>query len=180
MATAQTRVSGENVRVDTIQRVLEITKLCAPFIEYPYAMCYMSFANSTYVIQSRFYSVEVSQALVARLTRVRFTVGPLLFCSFLVHHENEHPTLPTKRLSHEISRLELSKLRLLLGLASRSPFMTSQIGVWLDLPEMMRQKLEKHRPAAHRAISEHPTETVASPFLLPSLRLFHGTIAIVT
>jgi hypothetical protein len=26
----------------------------------------------------RFYSVEVSQALVARLTRVRFTVGPLL------------------------------------------------------------------------------------------------------
>ena len=28
--------------------------------------------------KSRFYSVEVSQALVARLTRVRFTVGPIL------------------------------------------------------------------------------------------------------
>ena len=34
-------------------------------------------------IYKRFYSVEVSQALVARLTRVRFTVGPhhlLPFC----------------------------------------------------------------------------------------------------
>jgi hypothetical protein len=31
------------------------------------------------VINNRFYSVEVSQALVARLTRVRFTVGPHRF-----------------------------------------------------------------------------------------------------
>jgi hypothetical protein len=39
----------------------------------------------------RFYSVEVSQALVARLTRVRFTVGPILL-PFVpqLHEEWQH------------------------------------------------------------------------------------------
>jgi hypothetical protein len=36
-------------------------------------------------IQNRFYSVEVSQALVARLTRVRFTVGPHHLLLFAPH-----------------------------------------------------------------------------------------------
>ena len=44
----------------------------------------MSNLSQTSSSNQRFYSVEVSQALVARLTRVRFTVGPHLllhFCS---------------------------------------------------------------------------------------------------
>jgi len=42
-----------------------------------------SIATNSIDQQKRFYSVEVSQALVARLTRVRFTVGPLCFCVFV-------------------------------------------------------------------------------------------------
>lgn len=37
-----------------------------------------------YTSSNRFYSVEVSQALVARLTRVRFTVGPRLLLLFFI------------------------------------------------------------------------------------------------
>ena len=48
-----------------------------------YAQSYTRFCCIQSLIQERFYSVEVSQALVARLTRVRFTVGPHFLLHFL-------------------------------------------------------------------------------------------------
>ena len=47
-----------------------------------YAQNYILFRCIQGLIQERFYSVEESQALVARLTRVRFTVGPHLLLHF--------------------------------------------------------------------------------------------------
>ena len=45
---------------------------------------YIIFVFDSLDIRNRFYSVEVSQALVARLTRVRFTVGPHLLLHILL------------------------------------------------------------------------------------------------
>lgn len=117
--------------------------------------------------QSRFYSVEVSQALVARLTRVRFTVGPLLFYNFLSFSWLvANARLHTNRTEEQtIFRLQLLEFKLRTTLAT--------IGAGAAA------KGEKRWLAAHQAINEHLAETVALPLLLPNLR-YQSIISIVT
>jgi hypothetical protein len=49
----------------------------------------------------------------------------------------------------------------------------------LNTLKFLQQKIEKRRLAARRAISEHPTDTVTSSFLLPSFRTIHGLDGII-